>query len=362
MDPFEGAPGLARDVHARSSEPMDRVMDEGGTAPAPDVDQLGVMLESAVERYLSGAEDRREERARRIRDLAGRLREHGGEETIADAVQRLADAGEKGSLQEAPVALAQLLTTPSVAGRLAQQLGAARHEEPRERLVRVCGRLGREMAVALGDALSETDDRAARRTYMDTLIALGADGMAVMSEMVADPRWFVVRNAVLVLGEAGGERAVQHLTMTLAHDDPRVRKETLIALARIGGDDAVMLVPGKLEDPDPDVREAAAMAVGALRIARAERTLLARLEAEEVQDVTVAVLRALGQLGDPGAVQAIEKRAVGSFFSRPPTEIRVAAYRALAAIGTPHAMSLLREAAEDKDPAVKRMARSLLPE
>jgi HEAT repeat protein len=76
--------------------------------------------------------------------------------------------------------------------------------------------------------------------------------------------------------------------------------------------------------------------------------------------VIVGVLHALGQLGDPSAVNAVEKRAVTSFFSRRPTAIRIAAYRALYSIRTPRAKSLLVQAAIDKDPEVKALARELL--
>jgi HEAT repeat protein len=86
------------------------------------------------------------------------------------------------------------------------------------------------------------------------------------------------------------------------------------------------------------------------------------LESESNPDVVVAVLRALGQLGDPGATNAVEKRAVGSFFSKPPTEVRIAAYRALHNIGTPRAKTLIRDAARDKDPEVQAAVRRLLGE
>jgi HEAT repeat protein len=72
------------------------------------------------------------------------------------------------------------------------------------------------------------------------------------------------------------------------------------------------------------------------------------------------LLRALGQIGDPGAVPAIEKRAVGGMFKKPPTDVRVAAYRALALIGTPHAKQLIEDAGNDKDPEVRTVARSLV--
>ncbi len=180
--------------------------------------------------------------------------------------------------------------------------------------------------------------------------------------MVEDGRWFVVRNAVTILGEVGGDRAVELVTSALAHTDARVRREALLALAKVGGEDAGMLVYGMIEDPDPEVRLAAAMAAGALKVERALKPLLHLLESERNPDVTVAVLHALGQLGDPGATNAVEKRAVGSFFSRPPTEVRIAAYRALHKIGTPRAQSLIGDAAEDKDPGVRAVVRRLLGE
>ena len=58
----------------------------------------------------------------------------------------------------------------------------------------------------------------------------------------------------------------------------------------------------------------------------------------------------------------IEKRAVVSFFSRPPVEVRIVAYRALFNIGTPHARKLVEEAADDKDPEVKRFVQDILAE
>ena len=71
-------------------------------------------------------------------------------------------------------------------------------------------------------------------------------------------------------------------------------------------------------------------------------------------------LRALGALGDPSAVPAIEKRVKGSIFSRPPKGVRLAGLTALAAIGTPHAMSLVKKASTDKDPEISTAAAQLL--
>jgi hypothetical protein len=318
-------------------------------------------LRSAVTRFLDADPLHREGLGHAIRNAAAALREANSLDVLADAVERLARAG--GDVpDEAGVAMARALLTPGVASRLAARLGAAHEEERRAELVTTCVRLGRDMAVALADALSETTDRFARRAYLGAMVAMGDDALSVAEEMVEDSHWFVVRNAVAILGEIGGPRAVELVTSSLAHTDAHVRREALLSLAKVGGEDAGMLVYGMIEDPDPEVRLAAAMAAGALKVERALKPLLRLLESERDPDVVAAVLRALGQLGDPGATNAVEKRAVGSFLSKPPTGVRIAAYRALHGIGTPRAKGLIQKATADKDPAVKAAVRQLLEE
>ena len=320
------------------------------------------LLAEVVREYGDADHSARDVLARRIRALAGELRDAGEYEPIVDAVESLAEVGDEAEEDEgdAAFALARILTGPRVAGRLCARMARLRDEAAREVHVRRAARLGPEMAEAVGEALAETDDRSARHLYMDVLRAMGDEGMRVVARMVEDSRWFVVRNAVLIVGESGGEESVQHLTTSLAHEDPRVRRETLVALAKIGGENAEMLVQNKLDDPEPAVREAAARAAGVLNIEKAVRPLVERLEEEPEEDVQIELMRALGRIGDPGAVPAIEKKALGSFFSKSSTPVRVAAYRALAAIGTPHARELVEEALEDRDSAVQGAARAVL--
>jgi len=314
-----------------------------------------------VARFLEAAPSRREGPTREIREAAAALGAVNSVDSLTDAVERLARGGADAG-DEAPAALARELLTPDVASRLAARLATTRDDGRHAELVASCARLGRDMAVALAEAVSDTTDRFARRACVDAMVAMGEDGMGMAEEMVEDGRWFVVRNAVAILGEIGGERAVGLLTGALAHEDPRVRREALHSLAKVGGDDARQLVYGMIGDPDPDVRLAAAMAAGALKVTRALKPLLALLEDEHNPDMVVAVLHALGQLADPEATNAIEKRAVGSFFSRPPTNVRIAAFRALHSIGTPRAKRLIVGAVNDKDPEVKAEVRQLLAE
>ena len=295
-----------------------------------------------------------------VRDDAVTLREGNVLEPLVDAVERLARLTSPDDPTHPARELVRAIATPAVSVGLALRLAGARDAERREELAATCRRLGEEAAVALVAVLVTADDRSVRRNLVAGLVAMGEHGLRQAEKMVQEgSSWGVVRNGVSILAELGGKRAVEHLMDTVQHHHPKVRRETITALARIGGEGATLLVMSRIEDPDDEVRATAVRAAGTLGSERVVRTLLARLDDEQSADVTQEILRALGQLGDPGAVPAIEKRAVGSFFKRPSPAVRIAAYRALALIGTPHAMGLIEAAIEDKDPEVRSAARAL---
>jgi HEAT repeat protein len=178
--------------------------------------------------------------------------------------------------------------------------------------------------------------------------------------MLKDSSWFVVRNGVAVLGAVGGESAIEPLTATLANAHAGVRRETVRSLAKIGGENAGLLVLSMLGDSDAMVRVEAARAVSSLKVERAYKQLVEILKNGDEESVIEQVIRALGALGDPSAVPAIEKRVKGSLLSRPPKGVCLAGLAALAAIGTPHAVSLVEKARGDKDPEISAAAGQLL--
>jgi len=345
--------------------------DEEPVAALPDEDQDAFLsseeLAEMVRAYGEASGDERERLAEEIRAEGVRRREARDITALTDMVEILGDAcvvSSSPARARELEALAAAFTTATVASRIVGRLGEVRDEEERARYLAMVPHLGNEVAEALGDALVEARGRYQRRVFMDALVALGAPGMHRAQEMVDDPRWFVVRNGVAILGEMGveAEEAVSHITGTLANPDPRVRLESVRALGKLGGEDAEMLLVGMLNDQDPEVRAAACRSVGVLKVEKALKPLLQLLEEDEEEDVRVGALQALGQIGDPGAVPVIEKRALGGLFSRPGRDVRIAAYRALAGIGTPKARNLLEKARSDRDREVRAVVEALLEE
>jgi hypothetical protein len=312
-----------------------------------------------VDRYLSASGPGRVAFGEAIAAAAARLKEARDYETLANLVDVLASASGEMADSE-PLELARRLTSTAVASQFVARLGSTREEEERKRLVGVTGCLGRDMALALTDALGEARDRFQRRVFLEAILAQGDLAREMAEKMVEDPRWYVVRNGVTLLGDLGGEESLSPLTKTLANEDSRVRKETVQALAKVGGEDASMLLLGMLDDPEEEVRAKACWAVGILRVDRGLRLLLRILEKDGSDRVQAQCLEALGRIGDPGAVPLIEKKAARRIFFGPSKEIRLAAYKALGAIGTPHARNLLLKATRDSDVDVRKVVLALV--
>ena len=325
--------------------------------PEPTQSEVGKVLSEATSDYLQAPVGEREEIQSALRSAVEAARSARALGEIASTVDILLL---QASWDEDVEDLVGELVDGDVSAQMVIRLGRVQDEDERGRLIQAYATLGDRLAVAIADALTDTEDRLARKTYVAALGAFGSAGAHAVEKMLKDSRWFVVRNGVAVLGVVAGPDAIEHLTASLANEHPGVRRETVRSLAKIGGENAGLLVSSMLGDSDPEVRAEAARAASALKAERAYKPLMEILKQGDEDEVIEQVLRALGGLGDASAVSAIEKRVKGSMFSSPPTGVRIAGLSALAAIGTPHAMSLVKKARNDKDPEVSSAAAQLL--
>ncbi|MBI3566372.1 MAG: HEAT repeat domain-containing protein, partial [Elusimicrobia bacterium] len=88
----------------------------------------------------------------------------------------------------------------------------------------------------------------------DALVERGTAVVEEVGKAASDPRWFVVRNAAVVLGRVGGPRACEFLGKTLSHKSHSVRREAVEALARMETPEARAALRAALHDPDPRLR------------------------------------------------------------------------------------------------------------
>ena len=210
---------------------------------------------------------------------------------------------------------------------------------------------------ALVEALISAPSITDRRVYYDSLLRLRT-GVRTLVHMLGDPRWFVVRNAIELLGEMRVAEADVDLEKLLEHRDDRVRTAAASALAKLGPGVAAKGLRGALRDAPEEVRERAAEAM-ALQRSGSVDSLVRALDKEEDNRVQMAMVTALGQLGTPHAVEKlmdIARTEKGLLNKRRPTPMRVAAVHALGDVKTSGALAALQTLLRDKEKAVRGAA------
>jgi len=226
--------------------------------------------------------------------------------------------------------------------------------------------MGEKISRRLMMLLAEESVAGNRKLLADILVRIGAAAIPVMQEHLFDERWYVVRNAVAILGEIRNQETLLHLTPLLEHKEVRVRRETIRALAKIGGQKAVAILLQAAESNDQELRRQALLSLGAIRAASATPTLLKLLEQSDWSRRTIDIkkdaIRALGEIRAAEAITALAavlgkrrllRRALND-------ELRVAAAAALGDIGEEHARPALEMALQDSNPEVARAAAKAL--
>ncbi|TMQ69944.1 MAG: hypothetical protein E6K81_13775 [Candidatus Eisenbacteria bacterium] len=218
--------------------------------------------------------------------------------------------------------------------------------------------LGEQAVEWLNLTLAESQQRRTRRALAEAISDLCRDHPEQMAQLVGDPRWYVVRNAVQILGWIGGDGIIGLLRAAMRHRDPRVRREVVAALGRVSDVAARPLLLEMLTGADTRLfcavlhqlvtqrdAETAHLLVGYLRNPTYDR----RPDAEKH-----AIVSTLGAVGTDDALPDLEAElAKGNWLARGAETHRLAIARCIARIGTPRARDLLERGALSRRGAVR---------
>jgi HEAT repeat protein len=246
----------------------------------------------------------------------------------------------------------------------------------RPMLLALLARAGDVAVELLVRQLMSAQDPQVRRAYFDSIVALDLKS-PVLLDLLRDDRWFVVRNAVALLGEMGVDQADAAMLPLLTHADDRIRIAVARALMRIGTAVAMHGLYAAIEDPHTEVRRIAAAAYG-LSSAGASgggvrppaARLAAALDKEQDDDVALEMVASLGKLGSADAIQRLLRVAhpatptPGERHATREAWLRIAAMEALVKARGYAVRSAIESLANDHDPdvaaAVVRLRASLL--
>jgi HEAT repeat protein len=225
--------------------------------------------------------------------------------------------------------------------------------------VALAGDLGPPSVDWLNLALAESQQRRTRRTLAEAIAALCRDDPERLAPWLADPRWYVVRNIVHILGWIGGERTLGLLATAMRHPEPRVRQEVIAALGQADPAAARPLLMGMLDGADA---RAYCSVLHQLAVARDPgvaavlvRHLLDPAFEQKPLEIKRALYSALGATGGDEVLNDLELEIhKGNWFSRSQEAHRQAIARCVARIGTPQALALLERGARSKRAPVRK--------
>ena len=207
------------------------------------------------------------------------------------------------------------------------------------------------LVLALGDLAHFP----ARRAVCRALVPLGAERIELVGKGIEDPRWYVVRNIVSVLGQINNPRAMSYFKRTIKHPDIRVRKETLMAAAKVRSDEAFDFLIVALTDEDEKLQILALKELVTNKIARAYNQIEKIVSEKEFKDRSTdqikEFLEALAQLGGEKAFIVLRKMATQFTFLSSEKQKRLKNYavRAFSFVQSPEATKVLEKIAKARD-------------
>lgn len=256
----------------------------------------------------------------------------------------------------------ELLQPISVTG-IVEKLDA--REEAAPELIAFLSGLGDPAIDLLNLVLAESQSRKSRRLLAEAIAERCRDNPERLAPWLADPRWFVVRNVVHILGWIGGPSIVGLLQSASRHADPRVRQEVVAALGGVEARLARPLLLRMLDGADTRLMLAVLHQLSATRDLGVARMLIQYLQNEKFDDRPAeekrAIYSALAGTADDAVLPDLDfELHKGNWFAKNHEAHRQAVARCIARIGTPSARAILERGLTSKRPPVRKACEDAL--
>ena len=217
----------------------------------------------------------------------------------------------------------------------------------------------------LVDLLGDLKTFPLRKMLCQVLEKMGHDHIEIVGKGVYDPRWYVVRNVVNILGGIGKEKGLDFLKPALKHNELVVRKEALRSLEKIGGAKAGQLSVSLLDDPSPKIRLNALSLLTKWKVKEAIEPLLQIVEDKEfifMEEERKIILFALAKIGEDRVVDHFQRwiRKPAFFNRKEKIETKILAIKALGQINTPKGVAFLKEVSKKNNKALRDASRQAL--
>lgn len=213
------------------------------------------------------------------------------------------------------------------------------------------GLMGQSAARYLVVCLELEEDKDRRLQLLAAVRAIGRKASLPLREALQSPKWYLVRNALEIIGEVQDASAFEDVARCLRHGDAQVRQSAIAALRVLDASRAAKALGEALASADPATQLEITAALGELGQDRVVPDLIQAFKAakgSESDRLRLRIVEALAALRHPDAIGTLQSvfRKKGLLTRLEPVSLRLAAAKALAAIGTreaKEAMALVLE-------------------
>jgi len=203
-----------------------------------------------------------------------------------------------------------------------------------------------------------------RRFWMQVLEALGTDASELLLQSLADERWYLIRNLLIVIEKNLQPKALKAVNRLTSHRHPKVRQEAIRVLLTCNPATANRILLQELRNEDPHMLLAAIEVAAFSKDKEVLDSLHQQLQksADNDQAILEPLLASLAQINHPDSLELLQKllRKKGLLKNRKQKPLQQAIVRSLPGFRLGEAKMLLRSIASGKDRQLAALAEEQL--
>ena len=208
------------------------------------------------------------------------------------------------------------------------------------------------------ELLGRVEKLKVRKVIVEVLVELGGDDPRVFAPFLSDPRWYLVRNVVLVLSLLASPVALEMIARLVSHKEARIRKEVLGFLERSPDPKAKSYLVRFLRDDSSALRIKALQILGREKPPFALKPVLALAAADDFRSRDLAerkaVYETLGELGSESTIPLFREMLLKkSWFKTVDREGVLCAVAGLLKMRSAAALELLEEARRQRNVEIR---------
>ena len=213
---------------------------------------------------------------------------------------------------------------------------------------------GRDAVRPIINLLGETSKKDMRKAIIEGLVEIGRNIPEEFFPCLKDDRWYLVRNAVLILRLIENPIAVKEVRRLISHSDLRVRKEVLLYLQSVSDESSMEAITKFLGDENDSIKKRALKLLVEQRHKPAFKTISMTIKSEDFEERELAekklFLEAFAELGQEEAIPTLKEMLTTKYWLNKPREKEITglAIAGLRKINPATAIQLLSEAKASK--------------